>query len=57
METNEPLTLFLKLLQPERLAAGCRRRGEHHYFPALAAGEIEEDGLAKWFGRHLKKTQ
>jgi hypothetical protein len=24
---------------------------------ALAAGEIEEDGLAKWFGRHLKKTQ
>jgi death on curing protein len=26
-------------------------------FPALAAGEIEEDGLAKWFGRHLKKTQ
>ena len=26
-------------------------------FRALAAGEIEEDGLAKWFGRHLKKTQ
>jgi hypothetical protein len=26
-------------------------------FRALAAGEIEEDGLAKWFSRHLKKTQ
>jgi death on curing protein len=26
-------------------------------FRALAASEIEEDGLAKWFGRHLKKTQ
>ena len=26
-------------------------------FRALAAGEIEEDGLAKWFGRHLRKTQ
>jgi death-on-curing protein len=26
-------------------------------FRALAAGEIEEEGLAKWFGRHLKKTQ
>jgi hypothetical protein len=30
---------------------------QHHFFRALAAGEIEEDGLAKWFSRHLKKTQ
>jgi death on curing protein len=26
-------------------------------FRALAANEIQEEGLAKWFGRHLKKTQ
>jgi prophage maintenance system killer protein len=25
-------------------------------FRTLAASEIEEDGLAKWFRRHLKKT-
>jgi hypothetical protein len=25
-------------------------------FRALGAGEIEEAGLVKWFGRHLKKT-
>jgi death on curing protein len=25
-------------------------------FEALAAGEIEEAGLAKWFERHLRKT-
>jgi hypothetical protein len=24
-------------------------------FRALAANEIEEEGLAKWFGRHLKR--
>jgi death-on-curing protein len=26
-------------------------------FRALAANEIQEDGLARWFGRHLRKTQ
>lgn len=25
-------------------------------FRSLAAGEIEEAGLARWFGRHLRKT-
>jgi hypothetical protein len=30
---------------------------QHHFFRALAAGEIEEESLAKWFGRHLKKMQ
>ena len=34
-----------------------RRRAEHHHFPRTAAAEIGEGGLAKWFGRNLKKTQ